>query len=145
MGRSRTRVRDNSDAEQVCLHICAVARILTTDRAPYKGDPAELGTSLKSWDFIEERILNHDEDMIANLTDDIDTLLVFVSTLVVSLVLNTAQDIYLPGRSIFRRSYNFPHRFARPISTRQLSNNRPAPLPDCPSCRHVFPSTAIHQ
>ena len=34
---------------------------------------------LKGWDFIQERILSHDEDMIGDFSDDIDTLLVFVS------------------------------------------------------------------
>ena len=37
------------------------------------------GIPLKGWDFIQERILSHDEDMIADFADDIDTLLVFVS------------------------------------------------------------------
>ena len=35
-------------------------------------------TALKGWDFIQEKILSHDEDMIADYADDIDTLLVFV-------------------------------------------------------------------
>ena len=39
------------------------------------------GAPLKDWDFIQERILSHDEDMIADFADDIDTLLVFVSAL----------------------------------------------------------------
>ena len=34
---------------------------------------------LRGWDFIQESILRHDEDMIADFADDIDTLLVFVS------------------------------------------------------------------
>ena len=37
------------------------------------------GTPLKGWDFIQEKILSHYEDMIADYADDIDTLLVFVS------------------------------------------------------------------
>ena len=37
------------------------------------------GVPLKDWDFIQERILSYDEDMIADFADDIDTLLVFVS------------------------------------------------------------------
>ena len=37
------------------------------------------GTPLKGWDFIQEKVLSHDEDMIADYADDIDTLLVFVS------------------------------------------------------------------
>ena len=37
------------------------------------------GAPLKDWDFVQERILSHDEDMIADFADDIDTLLVFVS------------------------------------------------------------------
>ena len=40
------------------------------------------GVSLKDWDFIQERILSYDEDMIADFADDIDTLLVFVSTII---------------------------------------------------------------
>ena len=39
-------------------------------------------TALKGWDFIQEKILSHDEDMIADYADDIDTLLVFVRVLV---------------------------------------------------------------
>ena len=35
---------------------------------------------LKGWDAIQEYMLSHDEDMIRDLVDDIDTLLVFVST-----------------------------------------------------------------
>ena len=35
-------------------------------------------TALKGWDFIQEKILSHDEDMIADYADDTDTLLVFV-------------------------------------------------------------------
>ena len=38
------------------------------------------GTRLEGWDFIQEKALSHDEDMIADYADDIDTLLVFVST-----------------------------------------------------------------
>ena len=37
------------------------------------------GAPLKGWDFIQERLLSHDENMIADFSDDIDTLLVFVS------------------------------------------------------------------
>ena len=43
------------------------------------------GATLKGWDFIQERILTHDEDMIADFADDIDTLLVFVSAQYLSL------------------------------------------------------------
>ena len=39
------------------------------------------GTALTGWDFIQEKILSHDEDMIADFMDDIDTLLVFVSNI----------------------------------------------------------------
>ena len=35
---------------------------------------------LKGWDLMQDTILSHDEDMIADFADDIDTLLVFVST-----------------------------------------------------------------
>ena len=38
------------------------------------------GTRLEGWDFIQEKILSHDEDMISDYADDIDTLLVFVSS-----------------------------------------------------------------
>ena len=34
---------------------------------------------LAGWDVIQEKVLSHDEDMIADHADDIDTLLVFVS------------------------------------------------------------------
>ena len=37
------------------------------------------GTALAGWEFIQEKILSSDEDMIADYADDIDTLLVFVS------------------------------------------------------------------
>ena len=37
------------------------------------------GTQLEGWNFIQEKVLSHDEDMIADHSDDIDTLLVFVS------------------------------------------------------------------
>ena len=37
------------------------------------------GNALTGWEFIQEKILSHDEDMIADHADDIDTLLVFVS------------------------------------------------------------------
>ena len=37
------------------------------------------GTRLGGWDFIQEKVLSHDEDMISDYADDIDTLLVFVS------------------------------------------------------------------
>ena len=37
------------------------------------------GAPLKDWEFVQDRILNYDEDMIADFSDDIDTLLVFVS------------------------------------------------------------------
>ena len=40
-----------------------------------------MGSTLKGWEFIQETILSHDEDMIADFADDIDTLLVFVSDL----------------------------------------------------------------
>ena len=33
---------------------------------------------MEGWDFIQEKILSHDEDMVADYADDIDTLLVFV-------------------------------------------------------------------
>ena len=47
----------------------------------YHGCTAVQGeVQLKGWDFIQERILSHDEDMIGDFADDIDTLLVFVST-----------------------------------------------------------------
>ena len=39
----------------------------------------QAGSTLKDWEFVQETILSHDEDMIADFTDDIDTLLVFVS------------------------------------------------------------------
>ena len=42
-------------------------------------DPQPDGTRLESWNFIQEKMLSHDEDMIADYADDIDTLLVFVS------------------------------------------------------------------
>ena len=38
---------------------------------------------LEGWDFIQEKALSHDEDMISDYADDIDTLLVFVSHFVV--------------------------------------------------------------
>ena len=38
------------------------------------------GTQLEGWNFIQEKVLSHDEDMIADFADDIDTLLVFVSS-----------------------------------------------------------------
>ena len=38
------------------------------------------GTQLEGWNFIQEKVLSHDEDMIADHSDDIDTLLVFVSS-----------------------------------------------------------------
>ena len=38
------------------------------------------GTQLEGWNFIQEKALSHDEDMIADHSDDIDTLLVFVSS-----------------------------------------------------------------
>ena len=41
------------------------------------------GSALTGWDFIQEKILSHDEDMIADHADDIDTLLVFVSIAVI--------------------------------------------------------------
>ena len=34
---------------------------------------------LEGWDFIQDRMLSHDENMISDYADDIDTLLVFVS------------------------------------------------------------------
>ena len=34
---------------------------------------------LQGWDLMQDTILSHDEDMIADFADDIDTLLVFVS------------------------------------------------------------------
>ena len=40
------------------------------------------GTRLEGWDFIQEKALSHDEDMISDYADDIDTLLVFVSRIV---------------------------------------------------------------
>ena len=43
------------------------------------GRSKQAGATLKGWDFIQEKILSHDEDMIGDFTDDIDTLLVFVS------------------------------------------------------------------
>ena len=39
------------------------------------------GAPLKGWEFMQDRILNSDEDMIADFSDDIDTLLVFVSAI----------------------------------------------------------------
>ena len=36
-------------------------------------------TSLKGWECMQETLLSHDEDMISDFVDDIDTLLVFVS------------------------------------------------------------------
>ena len=44
------------------------------------------GSALTGWDFIQEKILSHDEDMIADFADDIDTLLVFVSAKFLSLL-----------------------------------------------------------
>ena len=38
------------------------------------------GTQLEGWNFIQEKVLSHDEDMIVDHSDDIDTLLVFVSS-----------------------------------------------------------------
>ena len=38
------------------------------------------GTPLKGWAFIQDKVLSHDEDMISDYADDIDTLLVFVSS-----------------------------------------------------------------
>ena len=35
---------------------------------------------LQGWDLVQDTILSHDEDMIADHSDDIDTLLVFVSS-----------------------------------------------------------------
>ena len=42
-------------------------------------NPIQGGVPLKGWDFLQERILSHDEDMIGDFADDMDTLLVFVS------------------------------------------------------------------
>ena len=41
----------------------------------------QAGLTLKDWEFIQETMLSHDEDMIADFMDDIDTLLVFVSNI----------------------------------------------------------------
>ena len=38
------------------------------------------GARLEGWSFIQEKVLSHDEDMLSDYADDIDTLLVFVST-----------------------------------------------------------------
>ena len=40
---------------------------------------------LQGWDLMQDTILSHDEDMIADFADDIDTLLVFVSARFLSL------------------------------------------------------------
>ena len=40
---------------------------------------------LQGWDLVQDTILSHDEDMIADFADDIDTLLVCVSARFLSL------------------------------------------------------------
>ena len=47
---------------------------LLTLYPPFKED-----SSAKGWDVIQEKVRNHDEDMIGDFADDVDTLLVFVS------------------------------------------------------------------
>ena len=66
------RRRGRVSIEQVRVHAC-IKTARFTDRA------GQNGARLEGWDFIQEKILCHDEDMISDLADDIDTLLVFVS------------------------------------------------------------------
>ena len=49
------------------------------------------GTQLEGWNFIQEKVLSHDEDMIADHSDDIDTLLVFVSSELLVVTLNVRE------------------------------------------------------
>ena len=56
---------------------CVVASLHTTDSHMLDLQPD--GSRLQGWNFIQEKMLSHDEDMIADYADDIDTLLVFVS------------------------------------------------------------------
>ena len=66
------------------------------------------GEPLKAWDFVQERILSHDEDMISDFADDIDTLLVFVSTLGCTLRRPYSLVLCETGRLVLRIPHSFP-------------------------------------
>ena len=71
------------------------------------------GEPLKAWDFVQERILSHDEDMISDFADDIDTLLVFVSTLGCTLRRPYSLVLCETGRLVLRRLDSIPHSLPR--------------------------------
>ena len=68
------RSTDRRTSESPDHRSCLYERYSDHDCSPIQG-----GVPLKGWEFMQERILSHDEDMIGDFSDDIDTLLVFVS------------------------------------------------------------------
>ena len=83
-------------------------------------------STLEGWEFVQETMLSHDEDMIADFADDIDTLLVFVSIAVIGWAQLTSTS--LTGWPFLRRPHRLPRRLYSAASTRQLSDDRPAPF-----------------
>ena len=57
----------------------------------------------KGWDVIQDKILTHDEVMIGDFADDIDTLLVFVSVATNSVITQLTR-----GRPVSRRDSSLP-------------------------------------
>ena len=69
---------------------------------------------LTGWEFVQETMLRHDEDMIVDFADDIDTLLVFVS-----LDTSGVDRLTFPsllGWSFLLRAHGVPHFVLRPSS-----------------------------
>ena len=71
---SNSRKRSRGNVEQVRT-LVVVSRYGLNEHS--RQGPG--GSALTGWDFIQEKMLSHDEDMISDYADDIDTLLVFVS------------------------------------------------------------------
>ena len=87
---------------------------------------SQAGVALQGWDLIQETVLSHDEDMIADFADDIDTLLVFVSSHLCSYTIRRDDSLVCVGRSFLRCDNSFRHHVHRPSPAGQLPAVRAA-------------------
>ena len=99
-------------------------------------------TALAGWEFIQEKILSSDEDMIADYADDIDTLLVFVSR---NMLAQTMLTFAIVGRLAFsplssRRSLSSPYFYSSRTTHKHPSNCSPSSPPGSAHLQICSPS-----
>ena len=107
---SNSRKRSRGNVEQVRTLVVVAQYGLNEHSQQGPG-----GSALTGWDFIQEKVLSHDEDMIADHADDIDTLLVFVSAVVIHETQLTS--ISWSGRSFLCRPHRLQYRVVQTSTT----------------------------